>query len=91
MKYIGNSNRDRLNGEEQLAFLDYLNHSLNNGFSLINSIELMPALWPKRNKLMQKLASQMKEGANFSTELIKLGFQNHGNPGKFGFTAGEFN
>lgn len=74
MKYISNSNKDRLNGEEQLAFLDYLKHSLDNGFSLINSIELMPALWPKRENLMQKLADQMKEGASFSTELIKLGF-----------------
>ena len=24
MRYIGNSNKDKLNGEEQLAFLDYL-------------------------------------------------------------------
>ena len=48
MRYIGNSNKDKLNGEEQLAFLDYLKHSLDNGFSLISSIELMPALWPKR-------------------------------------------
>ncbi|EEJ72346.1 type II secretion system F family protein [Lactobacillus ultunensis] len=74
MKYISNSNKDRLNSEEQLAFLDYLKHSLDNGFSLINSIELMPALWPKREELMQKLADQMKEGASFSTELVKLVF-----------------
>lgn len=32
MRYIGNSNKDKLNGEEQLAFLDYLKHSLDNGF-----------------------------------------------------------
>lgn len=74
MRYIGNSNKDKLNGEEQLAFLDYLKHSLDNGFSLINSIELMPVLWPKRKKLMGKLAMRMKEGANFSSELVKLGF-----------------
>ena len=52
MKYIGNSKKDKLNGEEQLAFLDYLKHSLDNGFSLLNSIELMPALWPKRRQWM---------------------------------------
>lgn len=66
--------KDRLNGEEQLAFLDYLNHSLDNGFSLINSIELMPALWFSKKELMEKLAQRMKEGANFSSEMIKLGF-----------------
>lgn len=54
MKYIGNSKKDKLNGEEQLAFLDYLKHSLDNGFSLLNSIELMPALWPKRRQLMDR-------------------------------------
>ena len=74
MKYIGSSMKDRLNGEEQLAFLDYLNHSLDNGFSLINSIELMPALWFSKKELMEKLAQRMKEGANFSSEMIKLGF-----------------
>ena len=74
MKYIGNSKKDKLNGEEQLAFLDYLKHSLDNGFSLLNSIELMPALWPKRRQLMERMASRMKEGASFSTELLKLGF-----------------
>ena len=74
MRYIGNSNKDKLNDEEQLAFLDYLKHSLDNGFSLINSIELMPALWPKRKELMGKLAMRMKEGTNFSSELVKLGF-----------------
>ena len=74
MKYIGSSMKDRLNGEEQLAFLDYLNHSLDNGFSLINSIELMPALWFSKKELMEKLAQRMKEGPNFSSEMIKLGF-----------------
>lgn len=74
MKYIGSSMKDKLNGEEQLAFLDYLNHSLDNGFSLINSIELMPALWFSKKELMEKLAQRMKEGANFSSEMIKLGF-----------------
>lgn len=74
MKYIGNTKKDKLNGEEQLAFLDYLKNSLDNGFSLINSIELMPVLWPKQKTLMEKLANRMKNGSNFSEELIKLGF-----------------
>ncbi|MGN1284490.1 MAG: type II secretion system F family protein, partial [Candidatus Limosilactobacillus intestinavium] len=54
--------------------LDYLKNSLDNGFSLINSIEIMPALWPKKKELMEKLAIRMKEGASFSSELLKLGF-----------------
>ncbi|WP_288648072.1 type II secretion system F family protein, partial [uncultured Lactobacillus sp.] len=58
----------------QLAFLDYLKNSLNNGFSLSNSIELMPVLWPKQRVLMGKLARRMKNGASLSEELIKLGF-----------------
>ena len=74
MKYIGSTKKDKLNGEEQLAFLDYLKNSLNNGFSLSNSIELMPVLWPKQRVLMGKLARRMKNGASLSEELIKLGF-----------------
>lgn len=73
-KYIASSKKDKLTSAEQLAFFDYLKHSLANGFSLINSIELMPALWPKRKKLMEQVAKRMKDGANFSAELIKLGF-----------------
>ncbi len=74
LKYMSNSKKDRLNSEEQLFFLDYLKHSLENGFSLINSIELMPVLWPKKKELMQKLVKRMKEGNSFSVELIQLGF-----------------
>ncbi len=74
MKYIGSTKKDKLNGEEQLAFLDYLKNSLNNGFSLSNSIELMPVLWPKQRVLMEKSARRMKNGASLSEELIKLGF-----------------
>lgn len=74
MKLIATSKKDKLNSEEQLAFLDYLKNSLANGFSLINSIELMPALWPKKKDLMEQLAYCMKGGARFSQELIKLGF-----------------
>lgn len=74
LKYMNNSKKGKLNNEEQLIFLDYLRHSLENGFSLINSIELMPVLWPKKKELMQKLVKNMKNGASFSTELISLGF-----------------
>ena len=35
------SKKDRLNRLEQLEFLDYLYHSLNNGFSLSNSSKMI--------------------------------------------------
>lgn len=69
-----NLKKGRLNSEEQLIFLDYLKNSLANGFSLINSLELMPALWPKKKAILQKLVNQMKDGHSFSHELIGLGF-----------------
>lgn len=42
------SKKDKLNGEEQLEFLDYLKSSLKNGFSLNSSLELMAVMWPKK-------------------------------------------
>lgn len=74
MKRIENFKKDKLKAEEQLEFLDYLKHSLANGFSLNNSIELMPVLWPKRKKVMKNLDKAMKSGAKFSEQLLKLGF-----------------
>lgn len=55
MQLTWTSKPDKLNSEEQLEFLDYLKSSLENGFSLNNSVELMPALWPKKKDLMIKL------------------------------------
>lgn len=74
MKRISYTKKDKLNREEQLEFLDYLKHSLANGFSLNSSVELMPIIWPKRKKMMDELNQAMKSGAHFSKELIKLGF-----------------
>lgn len=74
MKRISYTKRDKLNREEQLEFLDYLKHSLANGFSLNSSVELMPIIWPKRKKMMDELNQAMKSGAHFPKELIKLGF-----------------
>ena len=74
MKRISYTKKDKLNREEQLEFLDYLKHSLANGFSLNSSVELMPIIWPKRKKMMDDLNQAMKSGAHFPKELIKLGF-----------------
>lgn len=74
MQLTWTSKPDKLNSEEQLEFLDYLKSSLENGFSLNNSVELMPALWPKKKDLMIKLDQEMKAGGDFSKELLSLGF-----------------
>lgn len=74
MPLIKPTKKDRLTREEQLNFLDYLKNSLSNGFSLNASLELMPILWPKRKDLMVKLNEEMKLGAHFNEELLKLGF-----------------
>lgn len=74
MKLISYTKKDKLNREEQLEFLDYLKHSLANGFSLNSSVELMSIIWPKRKKMMDDLNQAMKSGAHFPKELIKLGF-----------------
>lgn len=66
--------KDKLSSQEQLQFLDYLKSSLENGFSLNSSIELMPALWPSRQELMRRLNYRMKRGAAFDQELLELGF-----------------
>ncbi|RVU71290.1 type II secretion system protein F [Lactobacillus xujianguonis] len=66
--------KDKLTSSEKLEFLDYLKHSLENGFSLSNSIALMPALWPKKQALMQKLDQTMQTGGDFANGLLKLGF-----------------
>lgn len=50
MKLISYTKKDKLNREEQLEFLDYLKHSLANGFSLNSSVELMSIIWPKRKR-----------------------------------------
>lgn len=64
----------KLSRLEQLEFLEYLKSSLENGFSLNSSIELMEVIWTKKKKMMQNLANQMKKGTSFYDELKKLGF-----------------
>lgn len=74
MQLTWTSKTDKLTSDEQLEFFDYLKNSLENGFSLNNSIELMPALWPQKRELMTKLDQKMKAGSDFSQELLMLGF-----------------
>lgn len=68
------SKKDKLNGEEQLEFLDYLKSSLKNGFSLNSSLELMAVMWPKKRQLLIALNQRMQNGGSLTTELLRLGF-----------------
>lgn len=74
MQLIRPIKKDKLNLEEQLEFLDYLKSSLENGFSLNSSIELMAVLWPQKQDLMRELDLKMKSGGHFYLELLNLGF-----------------
>lgn len=60
--------------EERLKFLDYLTTSLQNGFSLSASIELMPVLWPEKGDVIKQMAFSMKNGGDFGVELLKISF-----------------
>ena len=68
--------KDKLTDDEQLAFIDYLKNSLKNGFSINSSLEIMPALWPKRATTLNCLSERMQTGASLADELFKLGFSN---------------
>lgn len=73
-RYMSNFKKDKLTGQEQLAFLDYLQNSLANGFALNMSLELMPILWPKRRKVLANLSQRMTLGADLGQEMCHLGF-----------------
>lgn len=73
-KYLNGLKKDKLTSQERLNFLDYLQNSLSNGFSLNVSLEIMPILWPQRKQLLNKLSRNIQAGANLSTEMLKLGF-----------------
>lgn len=46
--------KDKLTAQEQLEFLEYLAMSLKNGLSLAESLQVMPALWSKKQMLLKK-------------------------------------
>lgn len=68
------SNKDKLSAKQQLAMLEFLAHSLKNGFSLAASIDLLPVLWPQERDLMLRLAKNLRQGHELSEELRELGF-----------------
>ena len=66
--------KDKLTAQEQLEFLEYLAMSLKNGLSLAESLQVMPALWSKKQMLLKKITYLMKQGVNFSQILQQMGF-----------------
>lgn len=74
MKPSRNLRMAKLNGQEQLEFLDYLKNSLASGFSLANSFSVMNIIWPKKSKIFAKLDQQMKTGLSLGKALMELGF-----------------
>lgn len=73
-QYMSNSSKGKLNSEERFLFLDYLQNSLLNGFSLGTSLELMPIIWSKQKKILGQVNKRLQSGAKLSKEMERLGF-----------------
>lgn len=73
-QYLSNSSKGKLNSKERFLFLDYLQNSLLNGFSLGTSLELMPIVWSKQKKILGQLNKRLQSGAKLSKEMERLGF-----------------
>ena len=73
-QYLSNSSKGKLNSKERFLFLDYLQNSLLNGFSLGTSLELMPIIWSKQKKILGQVNKRLQSGAKLSKEMERLGF-----------------
>ena len=73
-KSLKNFRQDKLSNKERLEFLEYLQNSLSNGFSLNTSLEMMPIIWPKKKTLFNRLSKRIRCGKKLSSEMLNLGF-----------------
>lgn len=73
-RYMNGLKKDKLTNQERLNFLDYLQNSLANGFSLSVSLELMPILWPKRKDLLVQVNKNIQSGTSLNSLMLTLGF-----------------
>lgn len=66
--------KDRLNSSQQLIFLDYLGQSLKNGFSLNQTLELLPHIWEDSKSSIKNMSLDLENGKKFGNLLVELGF-----------------
>lgn len=66
--------KDKLNKSEQLVFLDYLQQSLNNGFSFNQSLKILPHVWNEKVNIIKKLSSNIAQGNDIGQSLVAIGF-----------------
>ena len=71
---LKNFRQDKLSNKERLEFLEYLQNSLSNGFSLNTSLEMMPIIWPQKKTLFNRLSKRIQSGKKLSSEMLNLGF-----------------
>ena len=71
---LKNFKQDKLSNKERLEFLEYLQNSLSNGFSLNTSLEMMPIIWPQKKTLFNRLSKRIQSGKKLSSEMLNLGF-----------------
>ena len=71
---LKNFRQDKLSNKERLEFLEYLQNSLSNGFSLNTSLEMMPIIWPQKKTLFNRLSKRIQFGKKLSSEMLNLGF-----------------
>lgn len=71
---LKNFRQDKLSSKERLEFLEYLQNSLSNGFSLNTSLEMMPIIWPQKKTLFNRLSKRIQSGKKLSSEMLNLGF-----------------
>ena len=71
---LKNFRQDKLSNKERLEFLEYLQNSLSNGFSLNTSLEMMPIIWPQKKTLFNRLSKRIRSGKKLSSEMLNLGF-----------------
>ena len=71
---LKNFKQDKLSNKERLEFLEYLQNSLSNGFSLNTSLEMMPIIWPQKKTLFNRLSKRIQFGKKLSSEMLNLGF-----------------
>lgn len=59
---------------EQLLFINYLKLLLENGFSLNKALELLPNIWPEKQKDLQQVNQLLAANKSLQEILLQLGF-----------------